>query len=233
MFPCFLIRLYPFEHIGDKYMGIIRLFTRSFHYIWLDHLPQHSETKMHLILEIFLHRKIFLQSASPFWWAEAAGHMLHPHNRVDMQEGSKYTEDDLPGWSDHISIVESILILLQTTLLDISASLITLFTLISSLFSRRQYRLLIVLYMEALVDNASFLCLYVGPNGSPSFTCWSWNSLVWYVFLTCSFSFDQLLLFTRLVMFERRLLFVGVVPKALLFALSPTISHANLRPQLS
>jgi hypothetical protein len=36
-----------------------------------------------------------------------------------------------------------------------------------------------------------------------------------------------------LVMFERRLLFVGVEPNVLLLALSPTISHANLRPQLS
>lgn len=116
-------------------------------------------------------------------------------------------------------------LIFQLLLLSCSLSL--------ALFSLEDNTVYSLSYIEALVDNACFLCLYVGPRGSPLFTCWSWNSLVWYVFLTCSFSFDQLLLFTRLVMFERRLLFVGVVPNVLLLALSPTISHANLKPELS
>lgn len=156
-------------------------------------------------------RRSHVASTQPCW-----------HTRI------KFTEVDLPGWSNHISIVESILILLETTLLDISTSLMILLTLISCLEDNTVYPLS---YMKALVDIACFPFLCVGPRGSPSFTCWSWNSLVLYMFLTCSFSFDQLLLFTRLVMFERRLLFVGVVPNVLLLALSPTISHANLKPK--
>lgn len=157
--------------------------------------------------------------------------MLHPHNRVGMQEGSIQKMIYLVGpiifqlskafwffWKLHYLIF-------QLLLLSCSLSW--------ALFSLEDNTVYSLSYMEALVDNACFLCLYVGPRGSPSFTCWSWNSLVWYVFLTCSFSFDQLLLFTRLVIFERRLLFVGVLPNVLLLALSPTISHANLRPQLS
>lgn len=157
--------------------------------------------------------------------------MLHPHNRVDMQEGSIQKMIYLVGpiifplskafWF----FCKLHYLIFQLLLLSCSLSL--------ALFSLEDNTVYSLSFIEALVDNASFLCLYVGPNGSPSFTCWSWNSLVWYVFLTCSFSFDQLLLFTRLVMFERRLLFVGVEPNVLLLALSPTISHANLRPQLS